>query len=108
MVHTLPEERRDNYSQHLLDTLTVGVAQRLLPHREGRIAVWEWLELDIPARRALKQAPLDQWEATINQLMAERGTRFVDQASVQRKSVDLSPAHSQAWDQWLGERGRQG
>lgn len=102
MIHTLPEDRREWYARHLLDNLTVAVAQRLMPHRDGRIAVWEWLDVDFAVRRTLKQTPLDQWGVTIQRLMAERGTRFVDQAAQSREKVTVTAAQSPHWERGLG------
>ncbi|WP_169250426.1 type IV pilus twitching motility protein PilT [Candidatus Competibacter phosphatis] len=77
MVRMFPEGQRDTAYADLIEATQLIVSQRLLPGAEGRrVAVREWLALDVNLKTALLDLPPDKTSNTLRTFVHTSGQSF--------------------------------
>ena len=77
MVRMFPEGQRDTAYADLIEATQLIVSQRLLPGAEGRrVAVREWLALDVNLKTALLDLPPDKTSNTLRTFVQTSGQSF--------------------------------
>ncbi len=93
MVRMFPEASRDTAYADLIEALQLVVSQRLLPAADGRrVAVREWLALDVNLKTALQDLPPAKTGNTLRTFVHTAGQSFKTDADHLLREGRIAPA----------------
>ena len=93
MVRMFPAEQRDAAYADLIEATQLIVSQRLLPGVDGRrVAVREWLALDVNLKTALLDLPPDKTANTLRTFVHTGGQSFKADADQLLREGRIAPA----------------
>jgi defect-in-organelle-trafficking protein DotB len=93
MVRMFPEAGRDTAYADLIEALQGVVSQRLLPGTDGRrVAVREWLALDVNLKTALQDLPPAKTSNTLRTFVHTAGQSFRTDADQLLRDGRIAPA----------------
>ena len=97
MVRMFPESSRDTAYADLIESLQLVVSQRLLPATDGtRVAVREWLALDVNLKTALQDLPPSKTSNTLRTFVHTAGQSFkIDADALLRAGRIAGPVHEE-------------
>jgi defect-in-organelle-trafficking protein DotB len=93
MVRMFPEGSRETAYADLIEALQLVVSQRLLPGTDGRrVAVREWLALDVNLKTALQDLPPAKTSNTLRTFVHTAGQSFRTDADQLLRDGRIAPA----------------
>ena len=93
MVRMFPEGTRETAYADLVEALQLVVSQRLLPATDGaRVAVREWLALDVNLKTALQDLPPAKTSNTLRTFVHTAGQSFKTDADQLLREGRIAPA----------------
>lgn len=97
MVRMFPADQRDTAYADLIEATQLIVSQRLLPSADGRrVAVREWLALDVNLKTALRDLPPDKTSNTLRTFVHTGGQSFkADADQLLRDGRITGPVHAE-------------